>query len=250
MGAGAMPFMAMSLDAKEWARIAKKGPDWSLVKTSPQGKDLCEKMLTFSDSQRPSMKQCLQHEWFSCHGHTLQRVVAPAQLSALHKFTEMTALSQSMLLEIAGRLPMERAEKIVGVFEAFDANKDGAISKQELQQGFTRLGMKDQGLLENTFKALDVDGNGSLSFSEFAAGILLMFKDLLEGRFRALFKRHDKNSDGMMSRDEVRAFLSVARTLSKKDTQGNHQDVIDKLFPGNSSKVSYEDLRRLVLPGF
>lgn len=77
-----------------------------------------------------------------------------------------------------------------------------------------------------------------------------MFKDLLEGRFRALFKRHDKNSDGQLSRDEVRAFLSVARTLSKKDTQESNQDVMDKLFPGNSSKISYEDLRRCVLPGF
>jgi len=248
--AGAMPFMAMSLDPKEWTRIAKKGPDWSLVKTSSQGKDLCAKMLTFSDSQRPSMKQCLEHEWFSCHSQTLQRVVAPAQLSALNRFAEMTSLSQSMLLEIAGRLPMERAEKIVTVFKGFDLNKDGSICKQELQKGFARLGMKDQGLLENTFKALDVDANGTLSFSEFAAGILLMFKDLLEGRFRALFKRYDKDCDGMMSRDEVAAFLSVARKIAKKETQANHQQVMDKLFPGNASKVSYEDLRRSVLPGY
>merc|ERR1712118_528800 len=100
----------------------------------------------------------------------------------------MTALQRSMLLELAGRLPMERAEKIVQIFHAFDQNRDGSISKEELQKGFSRLGMKDQAFLDSTFKALDVDQNGTLSFSEFAAGVLLMFKDLLEGRFRALFR--------------------------------------------------------------
>merc|ERR1719174_1988072 len=105
MLAGAMPFMAMSLDPKEWTTKLRKGPDWSLVKTSDQGKDLCNRMLTFAEGDRPTMRNCLQHEWFGCHGRTLQRVVAPAQLSELNRFTEMTTLAQSMLHELAGRLP-------------------------------------------------------------------------------------------------------------------------------------------------
>merc|ERR1719482_2373343 len=121
---------------------------------------------------------------------------------------------------------MEHAEKIVHIFQAFDENRDGSISKEELQKGFSRLGMKDQGLLENMFKALDVDQNGVLSFSEFAAGCLLMFKDLLEGRFRALFRRHDKDCDGLMNKEEVEAFLSIARQISKKDTRENHREVM------------------------
>merc|ERR1719174_2501398 len=126
---------------------------------------------------------------------------------------------------------MDRAEKIVSIFQAFDENKDGSICKEELHKGFARLGMKDQGLLENTFKALDVDHNGTLSFSEFAAGVLLMFKDLLEARFRALFRRHDKDCDGMMNRDEVEAFLSIARKISKKEAHS--REIVSKLFPSN-----------------
>merc|ERR1719487_2001997 len=246
--AGSMPFMAMTLDPKEWCSKLRRGPDWRLVKTSEQGKDLCERMLTFTDTDRPSMKKCLEHEWFSCHAQTLQRVVAPTQFEELKRFCELTDLSRSMLLELAGRLPMERAEKIVQIFQAFDENRDGSIQKEELQKGFMRLGMKDQGLLENMFKALDVDQNGVLSFSEFAAGCLVMFKDLLEGRFRALFRRHDKDCDGMMTQDEVESFLSIAKKIAKREA--HHREVISKLFPGDANKVSYEELRRAVLPGY
>lgn len=248
--AGAMPFMAVSLQPKDWSKKLKAGPDWNLIKTSDMGKDLCRRMLIYADVDRPSMAQCLQHGWFSCDKESLQKVVKPTQFAELKRFSEVTALSRSLLLELAGRLPMDKAEKIVQVFQAFDENKDGSISKAELERGFQRLGMKDRGVLESTFKALDVDENGILSFSEFAAAVLLMFKDLLEGRFRALFRRHDKDSDGMMTKEDVLSFFSVARKIAKKDALENHKQVLNSLFPGDTSKISYEELRRAVLPGY
>merc|ERR1712054_282942 len=105
-------------------------------------------MLTFSDKDRPSMKQCLTHEYFSFSGRTLQKVVGASQFAELNRFCELSDLSRSMLVELAGRLPMEKAEKIVQIFKAFDENSDGNVSKDELQKGFARLGMKDQGQLE------------------------------------------------------------------------------------------------------
>jgi Ca2+-binding EF-hand superfamily protein/tRNA A-37 threonylcarbamoyl transferase component Bud32 len=248
--AGSMPFLAVSFKPKDWARKLKAGPDWNLVRTSDHGKDLCRKMLTYSDHDRPTMDQCLQHPWFTANRSELQEVVKPRQFEDLKRFCEVTALSRSLLLEIACRLPMDKAEKIVQVFQAFDENSDGHISRAELERGFARLGMKDRGILESTFKALDVDHNGTLSFSEFAAGVLLMFKDLLEARFRLLFRRHCKSGDGMMSREDVESFLSVARKIAKKDATEHHREVISELFSGGDSKVSYEDLRRVVLPGY
>lgn len=246
--AGSMPFIAMSMDPRDWNRKYQQGPNWQLVKTSELGKDLCEKMLVVSDSKRLSMKQCLEHEWFSCHRRTLQKVVGAAQFDELKRFCDMSALSRSMLVELAGRLPMDRAEKIVQVFKSFDDDRDGRVSRDELSRGFTKLGMKDQGLLDNMFKALDVDENGSLSFSEFAGMVLLMFKDLLERRFLALFKKFDKDSDGMMNKEDVEALLTVSRKMTKKEASS--KEVIAQLFTGNTVKVSYEELRQAVLPGY
>merc|ERR1712061_231150 len=94
------------------------------------------------------------------------------------------------MFEIASRLPMESAQRVVEIFETFDADRDGVVSLRELQSAFEDLGLKDYSLAEKTFKALDVDGDDSLSFSELAAGILVLFKELLEERLYAHFLEH------------------------------------------------------------
>jgi len=248
--AGCMPFTAVTLNPRDWAKKLKAGPDWRLIGTSDMGKDLCRKMLTYSDKERPTMKQCLQHPWFSASSSTLQQAVRPVKYNDLKKFCDISTLSRSLLLEIACRLPMHKAERIVEVFQSFDENRDGKISKTELVTGFAKFGIKDTGILESTFKALDVDHNGTLSFSEFAAGVLLMFKDLLESRFRLLFRRHNKAGDGVMTKEDVEKFLSVSRKIAKKDAQDNQRDIINELFAGGVTTVSYEELRRAVLPGY
>merc|ERR1711963_1074859 len=105
----------MSMDPKDWHRKQRNGPDWRLCRTSQESKDLCEKMLTFSDKDRPSMKQCLTHEYFLTAHRSLGKVVGSTQFAELNRFCELSELSRSMLVELAGRLPMEKAEKIAQV---------------------------------------------------------------------------------------------------------------------------------------
>jgi len=244
---GSMPFVTMSYDPKDWVRLHKRGPDWSLIKTSALGKDLCTQMLIYRDKERPSMKQCLDHEWFSARDDTMQSAVAPAQFSLLRDFCDMTELTRALLQEIAGRLPLEHAERCLKVFQSFDHNRDGGISKKELKFGFKQMGLKDQDLLEKTFSSLDVDGNGTLSFREFCAGVLLIFKDLLESRFRALFRKFDSNSDGYMSKEEADSFLSSLHIAKTQVRKGKDQ-VLEKLYGDGRDKVGYDEFRRAVLP--
>lgn len=244
---GSMPFVTMSYDPKDWVRLHKKGPDWSLIKTSDLGQDLCKQMLIYRDTERPSMKQCLKHEWFSAKDDTIQSAVHASQFSSLRDFCDMTELKRAVLMEVAARLPMERADQIVRVFQSFDHNRDGGISKKELKLGFKQMGLLDQNLLDKTFSSLDVDGNGILSFREFCAGVLLIFKDLLEARFRALFRKFDANSDGYMSKEEAEAFLSSLKFAKQKNRKDKDR-VLGLLYDDGSDKVGYEEFRRQVLP--
>merc|ERR1712056_160079 len=100
-----------------------------------------------------------------------------------------------------------RAGRIVEVFKGLDANGDGRMSKRELQDAFVQVGLNDEALLRRTFHALDLDGDGILSFSEFTAGVLVVFRDLLEERLWTLFRRYDDDGDGMLDREEAQALL-------------------------------------------
>lgn len=244
--AGQMPFITRSLEPNDWLALHKKGPDWSMVKTSELGTGLCRSMLVFSDSKRPTMSDSLKHKWFSANHQKMKEIPADA-LAPLQSFHKETALKRSLLLEIIARLPMERAGRIVEVFKRLDSNHDGRISKDELKTYFHKVGLKDDKLLEKSFEALDFDGDGILSFSEFTAGILLGFKDLLDERFLSLFRKHDKNSDGALSKEEALEFVEVAMELATRGTHKKPKDVLGELFQGGSDKLNFEELKKRLL---
>jgi len=241
--AGDVPFCARSWDPKDWRALHKHGPNWDKVKTSKLSRDICRSMLMYTETDRPTMVACLDHKWFSAKADVLH-TVQPQQLALLRKFGEETALKRALLFEIAARLPLHHAERIVKFFASLDENRDGSISKSELQSGFKKLGLKDEKLLEKIFTNLDVDGDGILSLNEFAAGVLLIFKDLLEDRFRAMFRKHDEDSDGTLNRRELKDFLANAIQLSTTQSKRNPAAVLDELLvDSNTGELSYEEVK-------
>merc|ERR1740138_535445 len=124
---------------------------------------------------------------------------------------------------------MDRAGKIVEIFQSLDENRDGNLSPAELQAYFKEMGITDKNLLETTFNTLDVDQDGMLSFSEFAAGALLLFRDTLEERLHDLFMRHDPNNDGVLSRQDAADFLEDVFAAMERGAAGKSKDVLEEI---------------------
>lgn len=242
MLSGSLPFDVSSLNPVEWIERHKAGPPMDLVKTSPVGRGLCQSMLTFHEKQRPSMRNCLAHDWFSARPKTLM-TVPPAQFDALAGFCKQFALKRSIMLEVAARLPMERATKIVEVFKQWDVNRDASLSFEEMRACFKQMGINDEGVMRRSFEALDVNSDGCLSFSEFTAGVLPLFNDLLQERLKALFDEHDRDRDGALNKDDVRRLLGNATRAAKDDGQQLTDDLLAGLFRGGKSSIGYKELR-------
>ncbi|CAJ1404819.1 unnamed protein product [Effrenium voratum] len=243
---GSLPFVARSMSRKDWQALHRLGPDWRKVKTSTLSRKMCQEMLTYSDRERPSMVQCLQHKWFAAQEDALGAVDVE-QLKPLQDFAQETAMRRAVIMEVASKLPIERAERIAKVFEKLDENQDGGISLEEMQHMFNNMGLKDKALQSKAFQALDINGDGVLSFSEFAAGVLTVFHDLLEERFLELFRRYDLDCDGMLSRAELEGFLQKVLPLTSRSVQQSPGDAITKLF-GKVEVISFEELRTQLLP--
>jgi serine/threonine protein kinase len=249
--AGTMPFCARTLDPRDWTSLHRRGADWFQMKTSDGSKSLCKTMLTYNDCQRPSMRDCTQHKWFTASRDTL-RTVSPELVESLKAFCKQADLKRTLLLELAAKLPIEHTERIMKEFRDLDANGDGGITKKELGESFARIGIKDEKLLDQIFRALDANDDGSLSISEFTAGAMMMYKDLLDDRFRAHFRRHDQDSDGALTRPEATEFLSGAsQYLCKKDARNNQklsaEQQLNLLFPDGRKMFNYEDLKNKIL---
>jgi len=245
MLAGTLPFMAKVMEPSVWITLHKKGPDLSLLKGSKSGKELCRLMLTFSEDKRPSMADCLHHEWFALEKRSLQ-TFSPNQFVPIQSFYHEVALKRSLLLELASKLPMSKAGPIVDLFEAVDADKDGTLTLPELQVVFQQMGMADEKLVKKIFKAMDVNKDGCLSFSEFAAAVLLLFKDLLDDRLHALFLEHDEDGNGTLDIHEAEEFLGNAALLLKNKS-GRSSNLVQDLISSNTQRLTYPELRDKVL---
>jgi hypothetical protein len=146
-------------------------------------------------------------------------------------------------LEIAAKLPIEQASRVVDVFETFDSNRDASLSASEMKAVFSKLGISDEALLKKTFKALDLDGDGVLSFSEFTAGVLLLFKDILDDGLQSLFLEHDRDRDGAINKHEAQSLLARASHVARR----RPDELLGKLFPNERTTIRYGELRQHIL---
>merc|ERR1712039_214213 len=124
------------------------------------------------------------------------------------------------------------------------------ISFTELRDALRRIGLRDDDLAKQIFRAVDADGDGALSFTEFSAGLLLAFDDILDDRFHALFTEADGNSDGVLSREEAELFFANARSLMR-DAGGSEDmsGLVTDLF-GDSQHIRYDELHDWFLPKY
>jgi len=249
MLAGDMPFLARSMQPVQWIRLHKKGPAYSKIKTSETSKELCKLLLTYSDEERPTMKEALKHAWFQADDRAVRHTVAPQQFMALQSFCHEAAIKRTLLLEIAARLPMNRCTEIVEMFEEFDVDRDGTLTPEELRKAFYSVGLKDDHLINKIFKSLDMDHDGYLSFSEFAAGVLSVFGDLLQERLLALFQESDENADGVLDQEEAEDFLANAALLLQNQPKSRSTAMLHEFLSKGEGKLKFEDLREKLLGG-
>ncbi len=103
-----------------------------------------------------------------------------------------------------GKLSRDEVQKGVDkMFADADANKDGTITKDEMQSHHKRMHDKMQAKMQERWKAADKDGDGSLSRAEIDAADMPMLA--------RQFERIDKNKDGKLSNDELRSGMMPHR---------------------------------------
>ncbi|CAE7443791.1 CPK8 [Symbiodinium natans] len=238
---GSLPFMANTLQPSAWTRLHKRGPKWDDMKTCADSKVLCKAMLQYDEGERPSMAQVLQFSYFQIAAHEL-KFVPPEKFASFLNAHKLHRARQGLLLEIAARLPFRRAGEIIRMFSEVDEDKTGTITLDELMAYFAKVGIHDEDL-DKTFAALDVDKDGLLSFSEFAAGALLLYQDALEDELHMLFETCDKDNDGILNTQEAETFLGSVRAAT--DLGGKVSSRTEAFL--QSGQISFQQLKEFLM---
>ena len=114
-------------------------------------------------------------------------------------------LQQAALTAIAIQTSPEDIADLKGIFKALDKDGNGTITFDELKAG---LGHKEnaESLLE-LLRGADMDGSGSIDYTEFLAATMDAQIFMRDDYLRNAFDMFDKDRSGRIDRNELMGIL-------------------------------------------
>ncbi|KAJ1387857.1 EF-Hand 1, calcium-binding site [Sesbania bispinosa] len=136
------------------------------------------------------------------------------------------------------------------VFQMFDRNGDGRITKKELTDSLENLGIfiPDKELTQMIEK-IDVNGDGCVDMDEFGE----LYQSIMDERdeeedMREAFNVFDQNRDGFITVDELRAVLS-SLGLKQGRTVEECKRMIMKVDVDGDGMVNYKEFKQMMKGG-
>jgi len=204
----------LSLVKKGFTAVTKKGyGPWypAAVPASDSAKDLISRLLTLDTAKRYTADEALDHEWLK--GKTAsEEPILKSVVDNIGKFSGSTKFKTAVLQMMSDSLTNEELKQLEKTFRSIDTNKDGTITFLELSQAFEKEG-KDMKVskeeIEKLMKMADVNGDGVLSYEELKMVYTNRKLVAKEERIWLAFCKIDVNGDGKISKQEIAQVLGT-----------------------------------------
>lgn len=203
-----------------------KAPRWGSIKDS-KARRLVKRMLCWNVAARPDAKDCLNHEWFGGQGmsgaaepdanedHSDKLEVSGDGLRAFCKRNEIERIASQICV---WNLPHSALADVTKKFKEMDLDNDSRLTFHELEAGLESILGPDwrslpegQELCEalKVFEALDTDLSGSITWTEFAAGVVRLEDEQLEQTLYGCFQAFDADHSHCLERVELEGMLHL-----------------------------------------
>jgi len=138
------------------------------------------------------------------------------------------------------------------VFQMFDRNDDGRITKKELNDSLENLGIFIPDVeLSQMIEKIDVNRDGCVDIEEFRE----LYESIMDERveeeeedMREAFNVFDQNGDGFISVDELRSVL-VSLGLKQGRTVEDCKKMIGKVDVDGDGLVDYKEFKQMMKGG-
>lgn len=138
------------------------------------------------------------------------------------------------------------------VFQMFDRNDDGRITKKELNDSLENLGIFIPDIeLSQMIEKIDVNRDGCVDIEEFRE----LYESIMDERveeeeedMREAFNVFDQNGDGFISVDELRSVL-VSLGLKQGRTVEDCKKMIGKVDVDGDGLVDYKEFKQMMKGG-
>jgi calcium-dependent protein kinase len=187
--------------------ITFKGPEWQ--KVSGQAKELVQSMLQYNPDKRISAQNSLEHPWIAAKN---SQNVDMSALANLKDFKGIEKIHQAVLMFIGSQtLSRNQVETLTQSFRKLDLNGDGKISREELLQGYLKTMNRTDAAAEVEFimEKFDSDNSGFIDYTEFLAACLKQEDIINQKNLDLAFKAFDTDQSGKISIKEIQSLLNL-----------------------------------------
>jgi calcium-dependent protein kinase len=218
--------------------------EWEHV--SAEAKDLIINMLAYDSSKRYSASDCLNHKWLSEHipKSNVDKNFSIKCLQNMKKFHAERKLQQAALTYIVNHLICkEDKNELLELFQQFDTNGDGVLSKSEILEGYKSIlgEVEAENEAERIMHEVDFDQSGTIDYNEFVLATLNRQKVLNKEKLEATFKMFDKDGNGKISADEIKSVLGSSLEKSAMDS------IIKEVDSNGDGEISLVEFKEMML---
>merc|ERR1719159_949942 len=146
------------------------GPIWAAI--SEQAKDFIRCLLIADPHMRTPIEQVIGHPWLRSWSteNEPDKAVTSEILSNLRRSSKNSLFQTLCATAVARQLDHSSLQDIHRVFRDLDENGDGVLSMEEVVKGFEKVFPDEefcQQDIEEFFETADVDGSGTIDYTEF-----------------------------------------------------------------------------------
>lgn len=216
--------------------------EWEGV--SSAAKDLISKILT-NAKDRLNAGEALDHPWIKDHNkRVVNESLGKKCLNNMRKFHKGRKLQQAAMTYIVNYLmTKEEKNEMLEIFQSLDKNGDGVLSREEIFEGYKNtLGeVEAKKEVDRIMTEIDIDHNGTIDYNEFVMAATNRQKLLNKERLDATFKIFDKDGNGSISKDEIKALLCV-----KSEDKKIIDDIIKEVDSNGDEEISLSEFKEMM----
>lgn len=216
-------------------------------RVSDNAKDLVKKMLNPDPKKRLTAQEVLDHPWLQNAKKAPDVSLGESVRARLQQFSVMNKLKKRALRVVAEHLSVEEVAGMKEMFQKMDVNNHGKITFDELKVGLHKIGHQlPDADVQILMEAADVDGNGTLDYTEFVAISVHIQKIGNDEHLRKAFAYFDLDKSGYIEIEELRTTLS-------DDLGPNPEEVIHAIIRDVDSdkdgRISFDEFAAMMKAG-
>ncbi|GMI69379.1 CALMODULIN LIKE 7, ROOT HAIR SPECIFIC 1 [Hibiscus trionum] len=136
------------------------------------------------------------------------------------------------------------------IFQMFDKNRDGAITKKELNDSLENLGIFiSDGDFTQMIERIDVNGDMCIDIDEFSE----LYQTIMDSKdeeedMKEAFNVFDRNGDGYISVDKLRSILKLLG-LKQGKAMEDWKRMITKVDLDGDGRVNFMEFKQMMKRG-